>query len=162
MYTFLTRNGQTLAFGLGFVIVVLMLIFIFTGINGYEASVDGLPDLDPKRYETKIFDFGMYGAAFLVVACAIAGILFGIYQVATNPKGALKGLLGLAAVVVLLLILYATADADTAMLARQARDGFFVEPGQSKFITGAIATALIMAGGAVLALAVSEVISFFK
>ncbi len=158
MYTFLTRNGQTLAFGLGLVIVVLMLIFIFSGVSDFEA----IPETDVSRYDTSIFDFGMYGAAFLAFACAAAAVIFGIYQVATNPKGALKGLLGLAAVIILLLILYSTADADTAMLAAQAKDGFFVEEGQSKFITGAIATALIMAGGAVLALAVSEVLSFFK
>ena len=158
MYTFLTRNGQTLAFGLGLAIVVLMLIFIFSGVSAFEA----IPENDVSRYDTSIFDFGMYGAVFLIIACAVAAIIFGIYQVATNPKGALKGLLGLAAVIVLVLILYSTADPDTEMLAIQARDGFFVDPGQSKFITGAIATALIMAAGAVLALAVSEVLSFFK
>ena len=159
MYTFLTRNGQTLAFGLGLVIVVLSLIIIFT--NGDQfATIDDENNL--ARYDTTIFNFIMYAAAALIVACAIAAVLFGIYQVATNPKGALKGLIGLGLVVVLLLILYSTADPDTAMLAEQAKDGFFVNEGQSKFISGLISTALIMAGGAVLALAVSEVIAFFK
>lgn len=159
MYTFLTRNGQTVAFAVGFLVVLVSLVIIFTNSGDFAAIAD---ENNPNRYDTSIFDFVMYSAAALVVLCAIAAVLFGIYQVATNPKGAIKGIIGLGLVVVLLLILYSTADPDTAMLAAQAKDGFFVEPGESKFITGLISTALIMAGGAVLALAVSEIISFFK
>ena len=159
MYTFLTRNGQTLAFGLGLIVVVLTLIIIFSN-SGQFAVIDD--ENNPARYATGIFDFAMYASAALIIACAAAALLFGIYQVATNPRGAIKGLIGLALVVVLLVILYSVADPDTAMLAEQAKDGFFVNEGQSKFISGLISTALIMAGGAVLALAVSEIISFFK
>lgn len=159
MYTFLTRNGQTVAFAVGFLVVLISLIIIFTNSGDFAAIAD---ENNPARYDTSIFDFIMYAAAALVVLCAIAAVLFGIYQVATDPKGALKGLLGLGLVVVVLLILYSTADPDTEMLAVQARDGFFVEPGESKFISGLILTALGMAGTAVVALAISEMISFFK
>ena len=159
MYAFLTKNGQTLAFGIGFLVVLLSLIIIFSG-SGEFAAIDD--ENNPARYDTTIFNFIMYAAAALVVLCALAAVLFGIYQVATDPKGALKGLLGLGIVVVVLLILYSSADPDTAMLAAQARDGFFVEPGESKFISGLILTALGMAGTAVVALAISEIISFFK
>ena len=159
MYSFLTKNGQTLAFGIGFLVVLLSLIIIFSGSGEFAAIAD---ENNPARYDTTIFNFIMYAAAALVVLCALAAVLFGIYQVATDPKGALKGLLGLGIVVVVLLILYSSADPDTAMLAAQARDGFFVEPGESKFISGLILTALGMAGTAVVALAISEIISFFK
>ncbi len=158
MYTFLTRNGQTVAFGLGLAVTIIMLAIIFSGVNDFES----IPETDALRYDTTIFNFGMYAALLLGVIGALAAIGFGIYQFATDPKGALKGMLGLAAVIVLLLVLYATADPDTSMLAAQAKDGFFVTEGQSKFITGAIATSLIMAGGAILALAISEVLSFFR
>ena len=159
MYRFLTKNGQTLAFGLGAAVVVISLLIIFTNSGDFAAIAD---ENNPNRYDTGIFDFIMYASAALIVLCAIAAVLFGIYQVATNPKGAIKGLIGLALIVVLLVVLYSTADPNLDMLAVQAKDGFFVEPGESKFISGLIWTALAMAGGAVLALAVSEVISFFK
>ena len=156
MYTFLTRNGQTIAFGLGLVVTVLMLLLIFGGVAEFEA----IPDDDLSRYDTTIFNFGLYAAIGLVILCFIAAVLFGIYQLATNPKGALKGLAGLGAIVVLFFILYSSADANADMLERLS--DFNVSTGQSQFITGAIATALILAAAGILATVVGEVINFFK
>ena len=156
MYTFLTRNGQTIAFGLGLVVTVLMLLLIFGGVAEFEA----IPDDDLSRYDTTIFNFGLYAAIGLIVLCAIAAVLFGVYQLATNPKGALKGLIGLGVIIVLFFILYSSADPNTSMLERLS--DFDVSTTESQFITGAIATALILAAIAAVATAVGEVINFFK
>lgn len=156
MYTFLTRNGQTIAFGIGLVISVLMLLLIFGGVGEFES----IPDDDLSRYDTTIFNFGLYAAIGLVILCLIAAVLFGIYQLATNPKGAIKAIAGLAAVLILFFILYSTADADVDMLDRLS--DFSVSPGQSQFITGAIWTALILAAAGILATVVGEVVNFFK
>ena len=158
MYSFLTRNGQTVAFGIGLLMTIAMIGIIAGGVGEWSQ----IGEKDMARYDTKIFDFGMYAAFFLMAAAALAAVLFGIYQLATNPKGALKGILGLVAVIALFFIIYSAADPDAAMLERMADKEFNVTPGQSKMITGAIWTALILAGTAVVSTAVAELINFFK
>ncbi|MFK8055157.1 MAG: hypothetical protein AB8F78_03460 [Saprospiraceae bacterium] len=158
MYSFLTRNGQTVAFGIGLLVTILMIGIIAGGVGDWSL----IGEKDPTRYDTTIFDFGLYASFFLMFAAALAAIVFGIYHLATNPKGALKGILGLVAVAALFLIIYSTADPDLEMLEVMAKKDFNVSPGQSKMITGAIWTALILAGTAVIATAISEIINFFK
>ena len=158
MYTFLTRNGQTLAFGLGLLVTVIAVLLIITGVDEFSA----IPETDISRYDTTIFNFGMYAAVFLAIAAAAAMVLFGIYQLASDPKGAIKGIIGLGVVIAVFLIIYSIADPNPQMLEIQARDGFFVSPGQSKMITAGIATALILTVGSFIALAISEVLSFFR
>lgn len=156
MYAFLTKNGQTLAFGAGLILVVAAIVLIFSGLSGFEAYGD-----TPERYQTTIFNFGMYAAIALIIIGLIAAVLFGIFQLATDPKGALKGIIGLVAIVVLFFVFYSIADPNSAMLSRLSSD-FVVTPGQSKFISGGITTALILLAASVLAAAVAEVINFFK
>lgn len=159
MYKFLTRNGQTLGFGLGLLLVVGMLVSIFSGVEKFSAFAED----DMERYQTTIFNFGMYAAFFLVVAAAVAAVLFGIMQFVGNPKGALKGLLGLLAVVALFFVIYSAADPDVDMIKLLAETtDFAVTEGQSKMITGSIWTALILSGVAIAATVISEVLNFFR
>ena len=156
MYTFLTRNGQTIGFGLGLLLVIIAIVSIFSGVDAFSAFADD----DPARYETTIFNFGMYAAFLLIGLAFVAALIFGVMQLASDPKGAIKGIIGLAAVIAIFFIIYSAADPDSEMLARLS--DFSVSDGQSKMITGAIWTALILAGAAVIATAVSEVINFFR
>ena len=158
MYSFLTRNGQTVAFGVGLLLAIGMIVSIASGVG--EWSLIGENDM--ARYETGMFDFGMKAAFGLMILAALAAIAFGIYHLATNPKGALKGILGLVAVIALYFIIYSAADPQPEMLEKMAKLDFIVSPGQSKMITGAIWTALILAAMAVLSTAVAEIINFFK
>jgi len=156
MYTFLTRNGQTIGFGIGLLLTIIMMVAILSGVDDFTA----IPEEDMSRYQTTIFNAGLYFAIGLIILAAVAALLFGLFQFATDFKGALKGLLGLAAVVAIFFIIYSTADPDAAMLERLS--DFVVTPGQSKMITGAIWTALILAGTAIAALVISEIINFFR
>jgi hypothetical protein len=158
MYNLLTRNGQTIAFGVGLIIAIIMVAIISSGVG--EWSLIGENDM--ARYETSIFNFGMYAAFALMFLAALAALVFGVVQLASSPKGAMKGIIGLVAVVVLFFIIYSAADPDPAMLERMAESEFVVNEGQSKAITGAIWTAIILAGGAIVATAISEIINFFK
>jgi len=137
---------------------IIMVVLISNGLGDWSQ----LGEKDMARYDTTMFDFGMKSAIALMIAGAIAAIVFGVYHLATNPKGALKGILGLVAVAALFFIIYSSADPDTEMLERMAAKDFNVSPGQSKMITGAIWTALILAGGAVISTAIAEIINFFK
>lgn len=158
MYSFLTRNGQTVAFGVGLLMAIIMVVSISGGVGEWSQ----LAENDMARYDTTIFNFGMIAAFALMALAAAAAVLFGIYQLATNPKGALKGILGLVAVIALFFIIYSAADPQPEMLEKMAKLDFNVTPGQSKMITGAIWTALILAAMAVLSTAVAEIINFFK
>ena len=156
MYTFLTRNGQTIGFGLGLLFVVIAIVSIFSGVDEFSSFADD----DVARYDTTIFNFGMYAAIALVALCFVAAVIFGVAQLASDPKGAIKGIIGLVAVIALFFIIYSAADPDSEMLNRLS--DFSVTDGQSKMITGAIWTALILAAAAVVATAVSEVVNFFR
>ncbi len=155
MYTFLTRNGQSIAFGVGLVMTIVMVALIFAGLSDFEAFGDGA-----GRYDTTIFNFGMYAAIALVILGLIAAVVFGIVQLASDPKGAIKGIAGLVAIVAIFFIFYSIADPNNAMLARLS--DFSVSVGQSKFISGSITTALILLAAAVVAGIVSEIINLFK
>lgn len=156
MYKFLTRNGQTVAFGVGLLIVLIAIALIIGGVEEFSA----IPDDDLSRYQTTIFNFGLYASIGLVILCFVAAVLFGVYQLATNPKGALKGIIGLAVVVLLFFIIYSSADANLEMLDRL--EDFNVSPTASQMITGGIATALILAAIATLAGVVGELVNFFR
>ena len=158
MYTFLTRNGQTIAFGLGILITIVAVGIILGGVGDFEA----LGEENAARYDTRIFNFGMLAAGFMCAIAAAAMVAFGIYHLATDPKGAIKGIIGLGAIILIFFVIYSIADPNTQMLAVQAKDGFLVSEGQSKMITGSIATGLILTIGAFLALAVSEILSLFR
>ncbi len=158
MYNFFYRHGQTISFSLGIGITVLSFVLIFLGIDDFNSKVE----TDVTRYDTTIFNFGMYAAYLMTVIPFVVVLLFAIYQVATNPKGALSGLLVLAAIAIAFGILYSIADPNTQMLAVQAKDGFIVSEGLSKFISASISLALLLTGLSFVALIVSEVFSTLR
>ena len=70
MYAFLNKYGQALAFGIGVLITVIFL----AGIMSADPEVFEVLSSDsnanqPEKYVTNIFNFGMYAAIFLSLAC---------------------------------------------------------------------------------------------
>ncbi len=157
MYKFFVNNGQLVAFGLGALITVLFVLIASSGIDSFNA----LPE--DEQSTTSIFDFGLMGAIFLFVIAAVAMLAFGIIQVATNFKGSLKGLIGLAVLVIVFIIAYATSPAVGTGVIGEAADKFGgIGPGAFQFIGAALSTMLIVLVLASLTLIVSEIINFFK
>lgn len=158
MYKFLTKSGQTLAFGLGVLITILFLISVLGGMEGFNALGD-----DDKG-STSIFNIGLYGAIFLCVLCAAAIVLFGVYHAIANPKGAMKFLIGLGVLVVIFLIFYSMAtpvtEADGKIFTIIQK--FNISEGVSKFISGALSTTLTLAVVAAAAFLLSELRNLFK
>ena len=103
MYKFLTKHGTALAFGLGVLVSAIGILTILGGLDGYNM----LPE--DQQGTTHIFDFAIGGGITLVIICFAAAILFGVYQIVTNPKGAIQSILGLVVIIGLLLVFYATA-----------------------------------------------------
>ncbi|MFK7935134.1 MAG: hypothetical protein AB8G22_16600 [Saprospiraceae bacterium] len=155
MYKFLAKNGQLLAFGLGALVTVLFLGSVFSGLDAFTNA-----DKE-AQYGMTLFNFGLSATIALIIVCGVLALLFGIYQVATNIKGSLKGILGIVAIIAIFFIGQSVAGVDGAAV-EKAKDIFDVTPGQSAYISGGIITTLAMIGIAVLAFVVSEVSNFFK
>lgn len=154
MYKFLAKNGQLLAFGLGALITVVFLAMVFSGLDGFMAL-----DKEAKG-TTDIFNIGLNAAIGLVIACAVAAILAGIYHTATNPKGSIYGIGGVVALVAIFLISKSMGSNDAPI--QDTIDKFDVTAGQSSFITGSITTTLVLLAIIVLAFVLSEIRNFFK
>ncbi|MEM1327834.1 MAG: hypothetical protein AAGI23_17875 [Bacteroidota bacterium] len=157
MYQFLSKNGQTLAFGLGILLTAIFLISAFSGIGEFNMLQE------EQQWQTDIFNIGFYAAIALTIVCLIAAVLFGLAQMVGDIKGAIKGIAGIALILVVFFIIYSTVDpsADSAGVMKEVKE-FGLEPGQSKFISAAIITTIALSLIALVTFVVFEVINLFK
>jgi len=144
MYNFLVKNGQLVAFGIGLLITI---IYIVGAVGGDS----------PER-----FNFGLMTAIGLSILCAVVMILFGLFQVASDPKGSLKGIITFALLIGLFVVLYSTADPTLSPAMVAGGEGAGLTEGTSKFISGAILTTLVLLGATGVVFALSEIRNFFK
>ena len=156
MYKLLTKHGQVGAFAIGLIIIVIFFISVFGGLDQFNALTK------EDKGTTTIFDAGLYLTVGLLILCAIAAVVFGIYQMVTNPKGALKGIIGLVVLGVIFAVLYSTSEAESSGAVGRAVEKFKVSEGQSKLISAGVKSTLILGGLAALSFVVSEIRNFFK
>ena len=154
MYNYLARNGQLLAFGLGVVLTAVFLISVFSGLGEFSALAE------ENRGTTNIFNIGLYASVGLVIIGVLAMLGFSILNVASDFKGSLKGIAGLAAILVVFMIGRSMGSDDTPIMG--AIEEFKVSEGASATITGAMVTAGVLAAVAALTFAFSEIRNFFK
>lgn len=170
MYAFLNKYGQALAFGIGVLVTLIFLVSIFTMP---EAEMDMLSNesAGAEKYATSAFDFGLYGSIFLTVIAFIAAAGFGIYQLASSPKGSLKGLIGLAVLLVIAFVSYSAANGDLAQESPEIVNSINkfntdqeanFDGGTLKFVSGSIITSVVMIGLAIVTLIGFGVRSIFK
>ena len=166
MYAFMSKYGQALAFGLG---VLITIIFLGSAVGSDAIATIGPSVEDTEKYNSTLFNFGIGAAIFLAVLAAAAMLIFGVMHVASNPKGSLKGIVGLALVVVLMFIGYSMgADAPDHPQIQVAKDkfeaaqGVDLTAGNLKFISGSILTALILMAASIVVLIVFGVRNLFK
>ncbi len=159
MYKFLTKNGQLIAFGVGAFITVIFIIMAFSGLDEFNSlSKEERPGSD-------IFNFGISASIFLIVVCFLLMVVFGIYQVATNFKSSMKGILGFAVIVVIFIVASNMIPASIEEITPYVSgpmEKYEVSLSSYGFISGGIVTAVVLGVGAVLAFVGSEVLNFFK
>lgn len=170
MYTFLNKYGQALAFGIGVLVTIIFLAIIFSA----DASTFDLLTANDKTeaaYATDIFDFGITISIVLIVVAFVAALIFGLVQMAQNPKGSLKGIAGLVVLLIIMFIGYSVANGDisqesaeiqTAINKFETSQETDFTPGNLKFISGAILAAIVMIGLSILTLIVFGIRSLFK
>lgn len=156
MYRFMTKYGTMVAFGLGLLISLIGILIVMGGLEEFNM----LPE--EEQSTTDIFNFSIAGALALVVLCAVAMLLFGVYNVIVHPKGAIKFIAGLAVIIVLVVVFYSVTEAETSGKVYHAIQQGELTANTSKWINGAIATTLILLGGAALAFILSEIRNLFK
>ena len=157
MYKLLTKNGQTAAFAIGVLISLIFLFMVFGGLDEFNAY----GEKDAARYNTTIFDFGLYAAMFLTVICLAIAVVFTFIHMANDPKSSIKTLIGIGIFLVVAYALYATSIHETSGPVAKQLAKFNVEEGASKFISGSIKLAILFMGLTGLALLL-EVRNFFK
>jgi uncharacterized membrane protein (UPF0182 family) len=159
MYKFLTKNGQLIAFGVGALITVIFIVVAFMGLDEFNA-------LDKvSRPGSDIFNFGISASIFLIIVCFSLMIIFGIYQVATNFKSSMKGIIGFGVIVIIFIIasnMVPTSMEEISPYVAQPMIKYEVSLSNYGLISGGIMTAIVLGVGAVLAFVGSEVLNFFK
>ena len=157
MYKFLTKNGQLIALLVGAVIAIGSLLIILGGVDEFNTLSK------EEKGTTTIFDFGLKAAIALIIIAAAAALLFGIYHLATNPKGAVKFLAGLVVLGVVLGATYAmSANFAAGPKELAAIEGGKLTAGASQWINAGIKTTLGLLGGGALILILLEIRNLFK
>lgn len=142
MYNFLNKNGQTLAFVIGGVLALI------AAIKGANADV-GLP---------------ITIAMALLIGSLAIWVLLELVAVAGHPKRAIKGLIGIAALVVIFFIAKGIGSAETdAALAelKSNADETYTER-QVNMIGGGLVTTFALIGIAILAFIWGELKGLFS
>lgn len=156
MYEFLTKRGEMLAFGLG---IALVLIFLFTVLPGLD-NFNALPE--DQRNTSDLFNLGLWLALILAGVTVLAAIGFGLWQGISNPKGSIKVLGGIAVLLAIFAIFYATSETETSGSIVEAMEEFDVDDNTSKMISAAIKTGIGLSIGSVIAFVVAELYNAFK
>ena len=168
MYSFLNKYGQALAFGIGVLITIIFLASIFSADDTTRELLLA-NDKSPEAYETSIFDFGIYISLVLTGLAFVVAVIFGVAQMASNPKGSIKGIAGLAVLLIILFVGYSMASGEVtdpeianAIEKFETSQEATITPGNLKLISGSIVTAVVMIGLAILTLIVFGIRGLFK
>lgn len=156
MYKILTKHGQLAAFGLGLLVIVIFLVSVFSGIDGFNALSK------EDQYDSTIFDIGIRLTVILLIICAAIALIFALYQTVTNPKAALKGIIALVILVIVFVVLYNMSVAETTGPVAEAVQEFGLTENESKLVSAGIKATLLLGGVAIAAFVVSEVRNLFK
>jgi len=161
MYKFLSKNGQTLAFLFGVLLVAIFLISVVSGLDTWNPTSD-------NKYDTSIFNFGLTAARLLIIVAAFGMVAFGLYHVATNFRGSIKGIIGFAILLAIFFIAYNSASGEPEPFIKGSIENFEgsqnveMTSGNLKFIGGGITTTIILAAAAAAAFVLSEIRNLFK
>lgn len=143
-YKTLAKNGQTVAFGAG-----ALLIIIFFLIN-VTAGLDSA------------LNFIIWAGIILLVLTIVVLVGYALYQIIRDPKDSVKGLIGMGALLVLFLILYLVTTPDTGGKIGELREEFNITDNLMKAISSGILTTFILAVLGIGAFLYSEVRNLFK
>ena len=157
MYKLFSKYGLILAFVIG---LVFTLIFLIPALSGLPAGFDQLGD--EEQVTTNAFNVGLKATIGLLIATIIITILASLLSLAKNPKGAIKGIIGIAVLLVIVFVLYSTSSAETTGRVQAAMQEFNVSDNMGKWISAFLKSAFILAGGAIVLMILGEIRNLFQ
>lgn len=165
MYKLLTTKGQLFALILGIGVIAIYLISVFGGLSSAGYGVGD--DLNEIMKTNADADFGFFEFPLMLVAgligiAFISAVIFGLFQLVTSPKGSIKAIIAVAAILIMFFAFYTMSDAETAGRIGMLSERESVSPGQSKFISAGIKTVGVLSVGALAIMVVSEIRNLFK
>jgi hypothetical protein len=172
MYSFLTKNGQTIAFVAGVVLSILFIVLVISAPSTADLNAEYFTNIkDPVARQDALvgltqFDFGLYITYILLAITALAAIAFGLFQFITtlmdNPKNAIRTVAIIVGLILIFFIGKTIAPETDSNGVMAAANEFGVSGGERGFVSGAINTTIIVLLLAVVVLVVSEVRNAFK
>lgn len=156
MYNFLLRNGTTIAFVVGFIASIILVVAVVSG--GGEFAIDDFANL----YKVGAFGTAVkIGVAFVILGL-IAIALGGLYGLVTNPRSAIKFVIGGALLVVLLGVLYTMSPEETSGPIRLLNEEYDIQGTTTRLISGGILVTVILLGVAFATVLLAEIRNAFK
>ncbi len=156
MYNFLLRNGTTIAFVVGFIAAVVLVVAVVGG--GSEYAYDD---------HVNLYGVGAFGTAVKIgVAFVVLGLIAiavgGIYGLVTNPKSAIKFVIGGAVLAVMVGILFAISPEETSGPVRALNEEYDIQGTTTRLISGGILATVILLGLAFATVLLAEIRNAFK
>lgn len=165
MYNLLSKHGEKGAFLVGVVLVAIFMTTAFSGAGDYNFETMA----DSELFQVNIFNFGIFVAIALAVIAGALLLLFGIYQMASNFKKSMVGIIGVLVILGLFFIYkgMSVGAIENEHLSIQgaierylnAAEGNVMTGGQLKFIGGFIRTGLTLMVLAFASLVIMPIVS---
>ena len=141
-------------------VVAIFYLAVFPGLEDFNAVPEGDR---PTSDAGDIFLPGIYATVALIVIAFVAWLLFGLINAASQPKNALKGIIGIAVLVGIFFIIYSISAANAPGTPLQiVIEKFDISDGISKYVSAAIGTSLVLLAGALLSFVLTSVVRFFR
>jgi hypothetical protein len=139
-----------------------ILTYVMIGLTAVFVAMFYLGGEIPNQaYDTPVYtDLLINWAKVLFIASAGLSILFPIIQLVVNPKGAVKGLMGLVVLGVVILISYSMSDAT--LLKLPGYTGTDNNPASLQFADTVLYTMYILGIGAIASIVITEIIRRFR
>lgn len=135
--------------------VMIGLTVVFVAMFYLGGNVEG------EAYDTPVnTDLLLNWAGLLFIVAAGLSIVFPIVQIVTNPKAAGKGLMGLVALGLVVLVAYSMSDGT--LLNLPGYNGTDNNPESLKFADTVLYTMYFLGVGAVLSIVATEIIRRFR
>ncbi len=165
MYKLLVKHGQTMALGLGVLVIAIFLITVSTGLSnaGYDMSTDLNELTDAEKADINFFNPTLYITIFLAAACGIlAFVVFGVGNILKFPKESMKFVGGFVGLLAVFGVVYAMANTDVSGKLASLVQREDITDGTLKFISGGITVTLVLCAAAAVIMVVSEVRNALK
>jgi len=108
------------------------------------------------------FDIGVHILRALIFIALAAAVIFGIMHIIRNPKGSLKGIIAVAAIIGLFFILSQASAAENSGIVGELVQKEGISESVSKYISGGIKTVGLLSLGAIAFMILSEIWNLFK